>query len=183
MWTWEGHKHSDHSSGSAMANYLRPLPSEGKWNFPAEDYILAGRKEREREIVMKGEMVEKLCNANSICCNMWNGMGERKYRTTSVRGWAVWCWSVHCTVLLSPVTPVKSVTWKGTLIFRDQEGICWCTRHAEESKSSFSALNDTGELMQLLHIRHQGEWEVEESYLSDLQSLSLALPRLQRGTE
>lgn len=46
-----GETHIDHSNGPAMANYFMPLPSEGRWSFPAKDHILAGER-RERGIVI-----------------------------------------------------------------------------------------------------------------------------------
>lgn len=161
-----------------MANYLLPLSSESRWCFPAEGCLLAGVKMIKRNccgIVLAGDMVKTLYSANSICCNTWDGTDERKYRAVWVRSWD-WCYlSMHCSVLLPPATHGKSGTWEDTLISWSQEGICWCTRHAEKSKSFLSALNDTGELMQLLGIGHLEEWEAEESCLSEHQSLHLAL--------
>lgn len=147
--------------------------------FPSRVLSFAGVKMIKRSccgIVLAGVMMKTLYSANSICFNTCDGTDERKYRAVWVRSLVLCCWSMYCSVLLPPATHGKPGIWEDTLIFQGKEGICWCTRHAEKSKSFLSALNDTGELMQLLGIRHLGEWEAEASCLSELQSLSLAWP-------
>lgn len=175
-----GTQHSVQSNVPTVANYFMPLPSRGRWSFPAEDCILAGGKERKRNcygIVLAGDIVKTLCNANSICCNMQDGMSSMGQRPGLVMlKRALFCPSSTCHSwevrylgryfdILRPGGHLLmyQACWEAQIIFQCIKWRWWVNADARHW--------------------HQGESGRQRGAVSVSFSLSLAWPRLQNGME